>query len=732
MKNLKIWQKLAALALLGATPVAILIYMFVASRNEQIAKARSELSGLSAVRPVRELIQLLPEHRTLANSYLSGDISARTRMVQIEPDIERAMNAIDELERREGRALGISQNWDVVKANWKDLKERLATMSARESFNRHSQVIQAAQQVLRVVGDRKGLSTDPAVETFYLGNNLLDHLVSTAEAMDQMRAMGTGIIVRGKPAMTEEAAQLIYLTRLAGTANTRMESNAKSSARGNARMEERLTPLTASAAAAAGHFTNLTRNEFIAKEVPTLNAQEYYQAGTTAIEQYFKVWDESAALFEESLHARIAELNQQKWFQLSLALAVLMVVGAITITVQRGIATQVRAIMDLFRQIRDGNLRARAEVIQSDEMGDIASGLNGMLDNTLSLMQTREEKEQIQRSIARLLDEVSGVAEGDLRKEAEVTADITGAIADSFNYMITELRDIIASVQRTTAEVNSSASQVQSTAEILARGSEEQSMQILEASSAIEQMATSVQHVSSTAQSAAVVARQALGSAQEGAESVRKTIEGMNSIRGQVQETAKRIKRLGESSQEIGEIVELIGDIADRTSILALNASIQAAMAGEAGKGFAVVADEVERLAERATEATKRIGTLIKSVQGDMNEAMGAMEETTREVVAGSTLANEAGQRLSQIEAVSQQIAEMVQQISMAASQQALGSEAVSRNVTGISDVTRQNADGAKQTAAAIHHLAALAEQLNASVSRFKLPHQSGRPTVTV
>ncbi len=732
MKNLKIWQKLAALALLGATPVAVLIYMFVASRNEQIAKARSELSGLSAVRPVRELIQLLPEHRTLANSYLSGDISARTRMVQIEPDIERAMAAIDELERREGRALGVSQSWDVVKANWKDLKERLASMGAKESFNRHSQVIQAAQQVLRIIGDRKGLSTDPSVETFYLGNNLLDHLVSTAEAMDQMRAMGTGIIVRGKPALTEEAAQLIYLTRLAGTANTRMESNAKSSARGNARMEERLAPLTASAAAAAGYFTNLTRNEFITKETPTVNAQEYYQAGTTAIEQYFKVWDESAALFEESLHVRIAELNQQKWFQLSLALAVLMIVGAITITVQRGITNQVRAIMDLFRQIRDGNLRARAEVIQSDELGDIASGLNGMLDNTLSLMQTREEKEQIQRSIARLLDEVSGVAEGDLRKEAEVTADITGAIADSFNYMIAELRDIIASVQRTTAEVNTSASQVQSTAEILARGSEEQSMQILEASSAIEQMTTSVQHVSATAQSAAVVARQALGSAQEGAESVRKTIEGMNSIRGQVQETAKRIKRLGESSQEIGEIVELIGDIADRTSILALNASIQAAMAGEAGKGFAVVADEVERLAERATEATKRIGTLIKSVQGDMNEAMGAMEETTREVVAGSTLANEAGQRLSQIEAVSQQIAEMVQQISMAASQQALGSEAVSRNVTGISEVTRQNADGAKQTAAAIHHLAALAEQLNASVSRFKLPQQTGRPTVTV
>jgi methyl-accepting chemotaxis protein len=620
----------------------------------------------------------------------------------------------------------------VVKANWKDLKDRLSAMGSRESFNRHTQVIQAALQVMRTLGDRKGLSTDPQVETLYLGNNLLEHLTSTVEAMDQMRALGTGIAVRGKAAATEETAQLIYLTRLASTANTRMESNAKAAARGNSRIEERLTPLTSSAAAATGYFTNLTRNEFIVKEVPTVHAQEYYNAGTTAIDQYFKVWDESAAIFEASLQARIAELNSQKWFQLGLALAILFVVFLITIAVHRAITTQVRSIMELFRQVRDGNLQARAEVIQGDELGMIAGGLNGMLDNTLSLMQTREEKEQIQRSIGRLLDEVSGVAEGDLRKEAEVTADVTGAIADSFNYMIGELRGIIASVQRTTAEVNTSAGQVQSTAEVLARGSEEQSIQILQASSAIEQMANSVQHVSSTAQNAAVVARQALGSAQEGAESVRKTIEGMNSIRGQVQETAKRIKRLGESSQEIGEIVELIGDIADRTSILALNASIQAAMAGEAGKGFAVVADEVERLAERATEATKRIGTLIKSVQGDMNEAMAAMEETTREVVGGSTLANEAGQRLSQIESVSQQIAEMVQQISLAASQQAMGSEAVSRNVTGISTVTRQTADGAKQTAAAIHHLAALAEHLNSSVSRFKLPRQETRSSVSV
>jgi twitching motility protein PilJ len=203
---------------------------------------------------------------------------------------------------------------------------------------------------------------------------------------------------------------------------------------------------------------------------------------------------------------------------------------------------------------------------------------------------------------------------------------------------------------------------------------------------------------------------------------VTKTIGGMEGIRQQVQQTAKRIKRLGESSQEIGEIVELISDIADRTSILALNASIQAAMAGEAGKGFAVVAEEVERLAERSTEATKKISGLIKSIQSDTNEAISAMEETTQEVVGGSRLADEAGRRLGEIESVSNQLAEIITGIAATAQQQAKGSESVARSVADISTVTQQTAAGAKQAAGSISDLANLAGQLRDSMSRFKLP----------
>jgi twitching motility protein PilJ len=356
----------------------------------------------------------------------------------------------------------------------------------------------------------------------------------------------------------------------------------------------------------------------------------------------------------------------------------------------------------------------------------MAASLNAMLDNTLALLQTREERDEMQTSIMRLLDEVSDVAEGDLTQEAEVSADMTGAIADAFNYMIQQLRDIISNVQESTLVVSSSAGEVQTTAEQLAQGSETQATQITEASNAISEMSVSIQQVSENATRSASVAEQALDNARRGNEAVQDTTEGMNRIRERVQETSKRIKRLGERSQEIGEIVQLIDDIADRTSILALNASIQAAMAGEAGRGFAVVAEEVERLAERSTEATKQIAALVRSIQSETNEAVAAMESATQEVVSGSTLASEAGQALEEIEEVSNQLAELIQSISLSAKQQARGSEELASSMSSIAGVTQQTAVGTKQAAVSINELAVLADNLRASVSTFKLPNGNG------
>ncbi len=416
-----------------------------------------------------------------------------------------------------------------------------------------------------------------------------------------------------------------------------------------------------------------------------------------------------------------------------LGLGVLILVPFMRLFVYGPILREASALVSVCDAVGVGDIKSRVEHPSGSELGMIARSLNSMLDNTVALVQSRDERDQMQRSIMKLLDEVSGVAEGDLTVEAEVTADMTGALADSFNFMIIELRRIIGQVQGTTREVSASLGELQSFTNSLAGGSEVQAAQAVEASAAIEEMATSIHQVSENASSSAAVAEQARANAEQGARAVSRTIEGMKAVRDQVQETAKRIKRLGESSQEIGKIVELIGDIADRTSILALNASIQAAMAGEAGRGFGVVAEEVERLADRATEATKKAAMLVKTTQSETAEVMAAMEDTTREVVTRSAIANEAGVALSEIQGVSNRLAELIQAISDAAQQQARGSQQIARSMTEMSSVTRNTATSTKETATAIGSLATVAENLNSSVARFKLPSNgSGRLTVPV
>lgn len=327
-----------------------------------------------------------------------------------------------------------------------------------------------------------------------------------------------------------------------------------------------------------------------------------------------------------------------------------------------------------------------------------------------------------QEAILRLLDEMGSLAEGDLTVKATVTEDITGAIADSVNFAVEALRSLVTTINETAVQVSAAAQETQATAMHLAEAAEHQAQQITSASTAIDDMAKSIDQVSRNSAESADVAQRSVEIASKGAGVVRQTIAGMDSIRDQIQETSKRIKRLGESSQEIGSIVELINDISEQTNILALNAAIQAASAGEAGRGFAVVADEVQRLAERASGATKRIETLVQTIQADTNEAVTSMEQTTAEVVTGARRAEDAGEALTEIERVSSDLASLIQGISKEALQQSTAASNISSTMNVIREITAQTSVGASQTAESIGNLAQLAADLRRSVADFKLP----------
>ena len=326
-----------------------------------------------------------------------------------------------------------------------------------------------------------------------------------------------------------------------------------------------------------------------------------------------------------------------------------------------------------------------------------------------------------QAAILRLMNELQTVAEGDLTQQATVTEDITGAIADSVNYTVEELRSLVAQVQDTVGRVTDTTSQVEQTSTELLAASTEQLREIRETGESVLQMAGRINDVSAQAQETASVARQSLQASETGLAAVQNAIGGMNSIRDQIQDTSKRIKRLGESSQEIGEITELISDITEQTNVLALNAAIQAASAGDAGRGFSVVAEEVQRLAERSGDATRQIAAIVRTIQTDTQDAVGAMERSTQGVVEGARLSDAAGVALGDIDRVTRELADLISRISVEARREAQEANVVAANIQHIFAVTEQTSEGTRSTSQMVRELSRTAEELKASVARFKI-----------
>jgi len=327
-----------------------------------------------------------------------------------------------------------------------------------------------------------------------------------------------------------------------------------------------------------------------------------------------------------------------------------------------------------------------------------------------------------QEAILKLLDEMSSLADGDLTVQATVTEDITGAIADSVNFAIEQLRELVKRIKFTAQEVAGSAMATRGSTSELAKAAAAQAEQVGAATKTVQKMADSFDTMAKRSSESSEVARKSVDIAKTGGKKVRETINGMDTIREQIQGTSKRIKRLGESTQEIGDIVELINGFAEQTNVLALNAAIQAASAGGAGRGFAVVADEVQQLAESATNSTRRIESLVQTIQTDTFEAVVSMESTISEVVSGARLAEDAGTALEHIELVSSDLSKLIASISDEAHKQSANATDISNLMKSVQQLSIQASEGSVLAAGAVEELAELVMQLSDSVTDFKLP----------
>lgn len=345
-----------------------------------------------------------------------------------------------------------------------------------------------------------------------------------------------------------------------------------------------------------------------------------------------------------------------------------------------------------------------------------------VLDLSRRAKESAAAESRQQQAILGLLDGITNLADGDLTVDVNVTEDFTGAIADSINYTVSNMRSLVGTINNSSQRLSEAAENTQDIARNMNEASERQAKEITAVSNTITASSQSLQQVASRAEQLAQQAQSSVATAHDGAATVGRAIQGMAALREQIQDTAKRIKRLGESSQEIGNITELINDIAEQTNTLALNASIQAAMAGEAGRGFAVVADEVQRLAERAGGATRQIENLVKTIQADTNEAIISMERSTQNVVTGARSAEEAGQALTKIESSSQELSQLITEIASSARNQSVSATKIAGTMQVIRDIAIQTSGSAGQTAQAVGELGALSATLRESVSGFKLP----------
>lgn len=726
--KLKLWQKLTLITLLTASTIPYVTWQLVKAKSKDINFGQKEIYGTNYLPPLRKVHEQVAKHRGLVNRLLHGDNSTKDQIGMTEQAISAAFQALSAIDTKEvegttyGLLLESSDKTNALKREWEAVRAKsLSSTNPQEAFEQHNRLMTSINDLIIHVGDKSNLILDPDLDTYYLMDAVIVQLPNTADAIEQARALMAGAIT-SKAITPAEQYQLSFQIARAQTTLSNVEAGMRKAFEANAtnggdlggKQQQVLSEAVREARAFLKKGENLNAT--------TGTAEQIFAEGSKVTERLSKLYENSQNSLVELLNIRINALKNDRNFALAVVFIALLLTLATAIAIARAINGQVNSLTELVNQINLGNVDARAEVISQDELGALATSFNTTLDNTRGLMQSRAERDAIQRSIMRLLEEVSAVAEGDLTCKAAVTEDITGAIADSFNFMIVELQRIIGQVKEVTGQVTTAATSTQSNSNLLVNKAEAQSEQIQITTLALADMTTSIQEVSQGAVLSASVAQQSLTNARQGAQAVQNTIKGMHRIREQVQETSSHLKRLGESSQEVGEIVQIIDEIADQTSILALNASIQAATAGDAGRGFAVVAEEIEHLAERSSQATAKIASLVRTIQLSANEAIAAMDHNTRDVAEGSKLALQAGQSLTEIETVSAHLAELIQSISQASQKQTHSSETLSKAINDIAHISQETTLGIQQSAVTVNNLSTLANDLRSSVASFKLP----------
>jgi len=730
LSNLRLSVKFILMVIVLLAVSIPALYRLYSTRHEAtIGLAENERRGTEYLHALEGILTLSLRYRAAAERLQAGDMAAASRV----EDLAGELNALAVRGRSTDERLGsilrtkereISEGWETLESRWQSMRGRQyapgGDVQAPREFS------QSVNALIAEVGDASQLILDPDLDSYYLMSTAVVNAPMLLSDLTTLRVLIWQEAVAAEKGEERSAGRTARIAETLG----RLRINAEAVSRNfqvsqkNSRDEAVYANLLQLVSTWESEVTYWEREAevTIASGKPSVASEELWTRADRTLEIGERLYSETVTLLDRLLQARIDRFKADRAPLFGAVAAGYLIAILIAWTIVRGINRQARAIIEVFRRVEEGDLAARVQVYGRDELGQTAASLNRMMGKLQEVVEGRErEARDLQENLRRLVETMTRASAGDLTVRAEGMEGTLGSLAHSFNGMVQDLGSLVARVRGAAALVATSTQEILVSAGQMARGAEEQALQIANTSAATEQMSVSIRRVAENAEAATSASRRSSTAATEGGQNVRGSIQHMTTIRESVQETAQKIKSLGESSLEIGEIVKVIGNMANRTNLLALNATIEAAKAGESGKGFAVVADEVRKLADQSSKASNDIAVLIQGIQAETADAVRSMERATRDVSDGVAIVDKAGQSLERILAMVAQAESLITDISLAAKQQSMASEAIVQAMNQITTISRQTAVGASQSSEASSGLMSLSEELRTSVNTLRV-----------